>query len=139
MIRSLICGTFVLLLVISGQAWSVEHLNITEVFVDDQNNPTSIMITGKEFLSGTPLEVTLGELGLLAIIGSTDTLIEAMLPGGILPGDYSLTVSTDACFLFEIIQRGARVSVETSIALGKNLRFVVHVVFVVYIANNFFD
>ncbi|MDA2920368.1 DUF1566 domain-containing protein [Desulfobacterota bacterium AH_259_B03_O07] len=84
---------------IAGQAWSQkppgQHLNITEVIVDDQNNPTSIMILGEDFLFGSPLEVTLGEfLGLLAIISASDTMIVASLPNPIGPGDYLLTVST---------------------------------------------
>ena len=94
MIKSLICGTFVLLLVIAGPAWSEDppgkDLKITEVLVDDQNNPTSIMIIGKGFLFGSPLDVTLGEFGSLTITdfeAPTDILIVATLPDGILPGD----------------------------------------------------
>lgn len=70
------------------------HLNITQVFVDDPNNPTSIMIIGVDLDFGSgPLSVTLGEFGALNITTSTDTLIEADLPGLISDGDYLLTVS----------------------------------------------
>ena len=67
------------------------HLDVTEVFVDG----TSIMIIGTDLDFGSgPLSVTLGEFGALTITGTpTDTLIEAMLPIGILDGDYLLTVS----------------------------------------------
>ena len=70
------------------------HLNITEVLVDDPDNPTSIMIHGERFLFGSPLTVTLADFGPLTIVGTpTETQIEALLPAGILPGDYLLTVS----------------------------------------------
>ena len=71
------------------------HLNISQVFVDDPDNPTSIMIFGEDLLTGPQgPSVTLGHIGTLSIIGTpTDTLIEASLPAPILDGDYLLTVS----------------------------------------------
>ena len=71
------------------------HLNVTEVLVDDPNNPTSIMIVGEHFLFGpSGPTVTLGEFGPLAIVGiPTDTFIQATLPAMISAGDYLLTVS----------------------------------------------
>jgi len=71
------------------------HLNITEVFVDNSNNPTSITVMGEDFDFGSgPLVVTLGEFGALSITSADATLIVASLPTGIVPGDYLLTVST---------------------------------------------
>ncbi len=71
------------------------HLDVTQVFVDDPDNPTSIMIIGTDLDFGSgPLSVTLGEFGALAVTGTpSDTLIEADLPAGIFPGDFLLTVS----------------------------------------------
>jgi len=82
------------------------HVNIVQVMVDDQNNPTEITIVGEQLLfGGGPLTVTLGEyVDALAIVGTpTDTEIIARLPTNIDPvsgdltpidaGDYLLTVS----------------------------------------------
>ncbi len=71
------------------------HLDITEVIVDDPNNPTSIMIFGKDLDFGSgPLSVTLGDFGALTITGTpSDSMIEADLPVGIFDGDFLLTVS----------------------------------------------
>jgi len=93
---------FALCVLVLLLAWSVlaqrqpgGHLNITEVIVDDPNNPTSITIIGEDFLFGSPLQVTLGEVGLLTIVGTpTDTMIDALLPANLAAGDYLLTVST---------------------------------------------
>ena len=97
MIKSFICGIFVLLLVITGPAWSAQppggHLNITEVEVDDPNTPMSITIMGEDLDFGGELDVTLGGYASLIIISATDTTIVATLPAGIMPGDYLLTVS----------------------------------------------
>ena len=47
------------------------HLNITQVFVDDPDDPTSLMIIGEDFLfSGESPAVTLGDFGDLTVIGS---------------------------------------------------------------------
>ncbi len=71
------------------------HLDITEVRVDDPNNPTSIIIMGEDLDFGSgPLSVTLGEFGALTITGTpSGSLIEADLPGNIFDGDFLLTVS----------------------------------------------
>ncbi len=71
------------------------HLDVTQVFVDDPNNPTSIMIIGVDFDFGSgPLSVTLGDFGALTITGTPSaTLIDADLPALISDGDYLLTVS----------------------------------------------
>ncbi len=55
------------------------HLDVTQVFVDDPDNPTSIMIIGTDLDFGSgPLSVTLGEFGALTVTGTpSDTLIEA--------------------------------------------------------------
>jgi hypothetical protein len=92
-------GAVLLLLVLCAQAWGQlppgQHLNVTQVFVDDQNNPTNIMIIGTDLDFGDgPLTVTLGEYGDLVVTGTpSDTLIEAVLPIGIGEGDYLVTVS----------------------------------------------
>lgn len=74
------------------------HLNVTEVLVDDPNNPTQLVIIGSDFLLGpAPLVVTLGDFGALTILGTpSDSLIEAQLPANIVPGDYLLTVARGA-------------------------------------------
>jgi hypothetical protein len=91
-------GTSILPLVLLSQSFAAQpggHLNITQVLVDDPNNPTSLMIIGEQFDFGPgPLVVTLGEFGPLTIIGTpTGTLIEASLPDLIFEGDHLLTVS----------------------------------------------
>jgi hypothetical protein len=72
------------------------HLNITEVHVDDPDAPTHLIINGQDFLFGPgPLVVTLGNFGALSIVGTpTNTLITALLPANIPPGDYLLTVAS---------------------------------------------
>ena len=103
MIRSLICGTFVLLLVIAGQAWSAQppggHMNITEVLVDVPTDTITIIGTDLDFGPG-PLSVTLGEIGEITAdclsTLPTATVIVCDLSGssGLPPaGDYLLTVS----------------------------------------------
>ena len=72
------------------------HLDISQVqvFFNDLNEPTSIMIIGKDLDFGSgPLKVTLGEFGELNVTVSTDSVIEADLPGLISEGDFLLTVS----------------------------------------------
>ena len=50
------------------------HVDIVQVFVDDPNNPTSIMIIGENLLFGKdPLSVTLGGFGALNITGPPAT------------------------------------------------------------------
>lgn len=68
-----------------------DHLNITEVLVDLEGG--TLIIKGWNFNFVNLLEVTLGELGPLNIIGTTDTEITANLPPGIIDGDYLLTVA----------------------------------------------
>ena len=102
MIRSLICGTFVLLLVIAGPAWSQppgQHLNITEVAIDNDSHTITITGTDLDFGPG-PLSVTLGEIGeisgLCLASAPTSTTIVCVFPGpgGLPPArDYLLTVS----------------------------------------------
>ena len=73
------------------------HLNISQVLVDDPNDPTSITIVGTDFLFGpeAPI-VTLGEyVDPLEIVGvPTNETIVALLPENIVAGDYLLTVAT---------------------------------------------
>ena len=71
------------------------HVSIVQVFVDDPNDPTSIVIIGEDLLFGKgPVTVTLGEfIDPLVITGMTDTEITALLPESIDDGDYLLTVS----------------------------------------------
>ena len=73
------------------------HLNIDQVMVDDPDDPTSITIIGSDFLfgPGSPT-VTLGwYVDPLIIDGDpTNEEIVALLPDGILPGDYLLIVAT---------------------------------------------
>jgi hypothetical protein len=64
------------------------HLDVTQMFVDDPNKPTSIMIIGMglDFGSG-PLSVTLGEFGAVTVTGTpSDILIDADVPVGIFEG-----------------------------------------------------
>ncbi len=94
-------STIILLVLLPPQALAAKpgppgaHLNVTQVIVDDPDNPTSIMIIGVDLDFGSgPLSVTLGEFGALTITGTpSDTVIEADLPVGIFPGDFLLTVS----------------------------------------------
>jgi hypothetical protein len=53
-----------------------KHLNITEVHVDNPNNPTQLMIMGTDLLCGPgPLVVTLGEFGALTVLPSPTNLM----------------------------------------------------------------
>lgn len=74
-----------------------DHLNISQVLVDDPNEPTSITIVGTGFLFGPEAPtVTLGEyVDPLFVVGvpSNDTIV-ALLPENIVAGDYLLTVTT---------------------------------------------
>jgi hypothetical protein len=74
------------------------HLDVTQVLVNDPNNPTSIMISGENLSFGSgPLVITLGNANLTVIeipdVTPTDTYIEALLPADLPAGDYLLTVS----------------------------------------------
>jgi hypothetical protein len=89
-------GVMLLSVLILGAAQAAPpggHLNITEVFVDFDNN--ELVITGEDFGFGPgPTVVTLGEVGDLTISSEMDTEIVAALPaGGVADGDYLLTVS----------------------------------------------
>ena len=73
------------------------HLNISQVLVNDPNDPTSITIVGTDFLFGPEAPtVTLGEyVDPLEIVGvPTNETIVALLPENIVAGDYLLTVTT---------------------------------------------
>ena len=99
-INALLCAS-VLLVFLFPQAFAAKpappgaHLDVTQVFVDDPDDPMSIMIIGVDLDFGSgPLSVTLGEFGALTVTGTpSDNLIEAELPDGIFPGDFLLTVS----------------------------------------------
>ncbi len=69
-----------------------EFLTITEVMLDF--NEETLTITGRNFLSVTNPEVTLGEIGLLSLSSvPTDTEIIVNLPLSLADGDYLLGVS----------------------------------------------
>ncbi len=70
-----------------------DDMMIKEVFVNDPEDPTSIVIVGKGFKSeGMPV-VRLGAIGKLKLLGSpSNRVIEAELPPGIPPGDYLISV-----------------------------------------------
>lgn len=73
------------------------HLNISQVLVDDPNDPTSITIVGTDLLFGPDVPtVTLGEyVDPLVVVGvPTNETIVALLPENIIAGDYLLTVAT---------------------------------------------
>ena len=73
------------------------HLNISQVLVDNPNDPTSITIVGTDFIFGPEAPtVTLGEyMDPLVIVGvPTNETIVALLPENIVAGDYLLTVTT---------------------------------------------
>jgi len=92
MIKSFICGTLVLLLLIFTQAFAAQpEVTITEVFVDFDT--MTIQIMGENFdLGPNPLTVTLGNFGSLNIIAADPNLIVVDFPVGGLPErDYLLT------------------------------------------------
>ena len=70
---------------------------IVEVFVDHQHDPPELNILGKNF--GSSPEVSLGDQGLLHVTAASKTEITAILPVGLLAGDYELTVTTGSRFL----------------------------------------
>ncbi|MDA0738709.1 MAG: hypothetical protein O3A59_07125 [Nitrospirae bacterium] len=101
--RSLILGG--VLVILSLGAWpfsgvamgppkqKVSALQIKEVVVDLEVGTLTIL--GQDLDLGNTLDVTLGELGSLLIVGMpTDTEIVAALPSTISNGDFLLTVST---------------------------------------------
>jgi len=93
--RSFICSTLVLLLLISTQAFAAQpEVTITEVFVDFETETIAIM--GQNFdLGPDPLTVTLGGFGSLNITTNTSTLLVVDFPeGALLVGDFLLTVSS---------------------------------------------
>lgn len=69
------------------------HLRVTDVFVIF-GPPDTLLIVGEDFDFGSPLEVSLGGFGPLAIASATATEIDALLPADLPAGDYLLTVST---------------------------------------------
>jgi len=83
MIKSFICGIFVLLLVISTQAIAAQpEVNITEVFVNFDNGTFEIM--GDNFnLGPNTLVVTLGNFGSLVISFADANLIVVGFPEGL--------------------------------------------------------
>jgi len=85
MIKSFICGTLVLLLLIFTQAFAAQpEVTITEVFVDFDT--MTIQIMGENFdLGPNPLTVTLGNFGSLNIIAADPNLIVVDFPVGGLP------------------------------------------------------
>jgi len=93
-LKSFICGTFVLFLVISTHAFAQQpEVNITEVFVNFDNGTFEIM--GDNFdLGPNALVVTLGNFGSLSISFADANLIVVGFPDGLVPADYLLTVSS---------------------------------------------
>ncbi len=87
-IKSFICGIFVLMLVISTQAFTAQlKVNITEVFVN--HNDETFEIMGENFdLGPNALQVTLGNFGNLVIISADANMIVAAFPAGLVDGDY---------------------------------------------------
>ncbi len=94
MIKSFICGTFVLLLAISTQAFAAQpQVNITEVFPNFNDKTFEIM--GENFdLGPNALQVTLGNFGNLVIISADANMIVAAFPEGLVDGDFLLKVSS---------------------------------------------
>jgi len=92
MIKSFICRTLVLLLVISTHAIAQQpEVNITEVFVNFDNGTFEIL--GENFdLGPNELQVTLGNFGSLVISFADANLIVVGFPEGLVPADYLLTV-----------------------------------------------
>ena len=92
MIKSFICRTLVLLLVISTHAIAQQpEVNITEVFVNFDNGTFEIL--GENFdLDPNELQVTLGNFGNLVIISADANMIVVAFPVGLVDGDYLLTV-----------------------------------------------
>jgi len=92
MVKSFICRTLVLLLVISTHAIAQQpEVNITEVFVNFDNGTFEIL--GENFdLGPNKLQVTLGNYGNLVIISADANMIVAGFPEGLVPADYLLTV-----------------------------------------------
>jgi len=92
-----------LLVLCSGAAFAAPpgaHLTITEVFVTFDPSGDTLTILGDDLDFGPkPLEVTLGDAGLLTIISETSNEIEVECPPDDLsvpvcvPGDYLLSVS----------------------------------------------
>ena len=87
-------GFLALVMLMFGQvATAAAQVVITQVFVDfpvlDQ-----VTINGRDFDNGPTLEVTLGELGALVIVGAGPNQIVAELPVPLVAGDYLLGVRT---------------------------------------------
>lgn len=92
--RSLV-GFLALAVITFGQvATAAAQVVITEVFVDSPL-PDQVTINGMNFDNGPRLEVTLGEFTApLVIVNAAPNQIVADLPGGLVAGDYLLSVTT---------------------------------------------
>lgn len=100
---SLFRGIFVLILTVFVQPvlagkWggtpSGQDCTISEVFVDWETNPPTIIIYGRNFVNGDDPIVTLGDFGALIVkVHSTGQLI-AEMPLPIEDGDYLLALTT---------------------------------------------
>ncbi len=84
-----LCLLLVALMTTSADA-KKKNLTITEVSVDDPNNPTSILITGQDFLIKDPLRIFLGEFGELSFRVATNPDVLAFIHDGNDPGEYVL-------------------------------------------------
>lgn len=110
MIKSVLCSTLFLLLVISTQTFAAQpEVTITEIFVDNDNK--QIVIMGENFDIGPdPTTVSFGGFGNLNITTNTSTLLVVDFPAeGLQEGIYPLAVSSGP---------GARKNDEAIITIG---------------------
>jgi hypothetical protein len=77
----------------SLSATAVQPLQITEVYVDDSDDPHLLMVTGQNFNNGGTLELWLGGY-LLTVLTQDDTMIVAELTAGIPAGSYQLVATS---------------------------------------------
>ena len=83
----------------SATAFAVQPLEITEVYVDESGTPYQLIVTGRNFDNGSPIELWLGEIGAPLVVESMTEhsgyfTIVANLPEGILDGSYQLVATT---------------------------------------------
>lgn len=85
-------ATMVLTVVLHSTA-SAGDTVIREVFINDPDDPTSLVIVGTDLLNkGTPA-VTFGDVGELQLIGTpSNAVVEVALPANLPPGDYLVSL-----------------------------------------------
>src|SRR4030088_1674528 len=91
--KALAIGALLYLSVAAAFAEEESKPVVVAAVPDASINPTQLTITGKHLGTAKPL-VTLGSIS-LGVVGFTPTVVTALLPLGLKPGSYLLTLEPD--------------------------------------------